>query len=169
MAEILGIVASVTQLIELSGSLLAGGYGFLSKVKRAPSEMRSLLTEAAAIDSLLGQLQTIAESTPKSAPNDALQALKRLGVFEECSTSLNSVQRALKSCEQTHDKESKNLGKRFLWPFKEKETKEDLEKLHRLRGLLANAVEASSASVYLFPIMLIERLLKKTQISIAKN
>ncbi|OAL56075.1 hypothetical protein IQ07DRAFT_187787 [Pyrenochaeta sp. DS3sAY3a] len=146
MAEILGIVASVTQLIELSGSLLAGGYGFLSKVIRAPSEMRSLLTEAAAIDSLLGQLQVIAETTPKTAPNDALQALNRLGVFEECMASLKSVQKALKSCEQSHEKDARNLGKRFLWPFKEKETKEDLEKLHRLRGLLANAVEASSAS-----------------------
>lgn len=161
MAEILGIVASVTQLIELSGSLLAGGYGFLSKVIRAPSEMRSLLTEAAAIDSLLGQLQVIAETTPKTAPNDALQALNRLGVFEECMASLKSVQKALKSCEQSQEKDARNLGKRFLWPFKEKETKEDLEKLHRLRGLLANAVEASSALVFHSSSMSIELPLTK--------
>lgn len=148
MAEALGLVVSVTQLVQLSGSLLAGGYGFLSKVARAPSEMRSLLTEAAAIDSLLGQLQAIAESMPKATSNDALQTLARLGVFEECSNTLRSIRKALKTCEQTHDRDAKNIGKRLLWPFKERETKESLERLHHLRGLLANAVEANSAFVF---------------------
>jgi hypothetical protein len=37
-------------------ALLAGGYSFLSKVARAPGEIRSLLTETAAVNSLLAQL-----------------------------------------------------------------------------------------------------------------
>jgi hypothetical protein len=63
MAEIVGVVASVAQLVHLSGTLLANGYGFLSKVARAPSEIRSLLTETAAINSILGQLQAISDDT----------------------------------------------------------------------------------------------------------
>ena len=84
MAEIIGTVASVAQLVQLSGALLAGGYSFLSKVTRAPSDIRSLLTETAAVNSLLGQLQQIADSSPKTAPDDALQILERIGVFKEC-------------------------------------------------------------------------------------
>lgn len=145
MAEVIGIVASVVQLVQLSGQLLAGGYGFLSKVSRAPTEIRSLLTESAAINSLLSQLEVIAESTPKSIPHDPLVTLQRLGVLEECKEVLQAIQQTIKKCEQVYKHEAKNFGKRLLWPFKEKEAKDSLDRLYRLRSLLANAVEASSA------------------------
>lgn len=146
MAEVIGTVASIAQLVTLSGQLLAGGYGFLSKVTRAPSEVRSLLTETAAINSLLGQLQILADAGQKLHPDDALQALEQLGVFQECQITLKSVQQALARCEQLHGKDVKNFGRRLIWPFKEKETKDALQQLHRLRGLLANALEANNAN-----------------------
>lgn len=145
MAEAVGAVASVAQLVQISGTLLAGGYTFLSKVARAPSEIRSLLTETAAINSLLGQLQAIADSGPNSSPDDALQALERLGVFQECQTTLKAIQKALATCEHLNGKDVKNFSRRLLWPFKEKETKDALQRLHHLRSLLANALEANSA------------------------
>ncbi|KAL1597828.1 hypothetical protein SLS60_008315 [Paraconiothyrium brasiliense] len=95
MAEVIGVVASVAQLVHLSGTLLAGGYGFLAKVTRAPTEIRSLLTETAAINSLLGQLQDVTGSTSKVTPDDALQALQRTGVFEECTETLKVVEKVL--------------------------------------------------------------------------
>ncbi|KAF1837531.1 hypothetical protein BDW02DRAFT_627945 [Decorospora gaudefroyi] len=147
MAEVIGTISSIAQLVDISGALLAGGYSFLSKVARAPTEIRSLLTETAAINSLLGQLQQIADhSTRKSASDDALQALARVGVFKECEAELELIRKALAKCEQVHGEEAKNFGRRLLWPFKEKETKEALQRLTRLRGLLANAIEANSAS-----------------------
>lgn len=145
MAEIVGTAASVVQLVQLSGALLAGGYSFLSKVARAPTEIRSLLTETAAINGLLGQLQLITDSTPKPAANDALQALERIGVFQECHSTLKSIEKALAKCEQVHGQDVRNFGRRLVWPFKEKETKDALQRLHHLRGLLANAIEANSA------------------------
>jgi amino acid transporter len=74
-----------------------------------------------------------------------LQALGRLGVFQECELILKSVQKALATCEQRHGKDVSNFGRRLIWPFKEKETKEALDRLHRMRGLLANAIDARSA------------------------
>lgn len=149
MAEVIGIIASVAQLVHLSGTLLAGGYGFLSTVAHAPSEIRSLLTETAAVNSLLGQLQLIADAVPTGATEDALQSLDRLGVLKECRTTLDFVQKALARCQVEAGKEFQNLGKRLKWPFKEKETKDALQRLHHLRGVLANAVEIDSAWVYM--------------------
>jgi hypothetical protein len=143
MAEVIGVIASVAQLVQISGALLAGGYGFLSTVSRAPSEIRSLLTETAAVNSLLGQLQVIADS--KAANDDALQSLERLGVLQECQAILGFVQKALARCQQEAGKDFQNFGKRLKWPFKEKETKDALQRLHQLRGVLANAVEVDSA------------------------
>jgi adenosylmethionine-8-amino-7-oxononanoate aminotransferase len=111
MAEIVGTVASVTQLVQLSGALLAGGYSFLSNVARAPSEIRGLLTETAAVNSFLAQLQQIADSVPKNASEDALQALERVGVFQECQTILKSIEKALAKCEQDNGQDARNLGK----------------------------------------------------------
>ncbi|KAI4609697.1 hypothetical protein J4E80_008342 [Alternaria sp. BMP 0032] len=146
MAEVVGTVASVAQLVQLSGALLAGGYNFLSKVARAPSEIRSLLTETAAVNSLLAQLQQIADTSPKAAADDALQALERVGVFQECQSTLKSIERALAKCEQVNGQDAKNFGRKLMWPFKEKETKDALQRLHHMRGLLANAIEANCAS-----------------------
>ncbi|KAH6878928.1 hypothetical protein BKA58DRAFT_466538 [Alternaria rosae] len=146
MAEVIGTVTSVAQLVQLSGALLAGGYNFLSKVARAPSEIRSLLTETAAINSLLAQLQQIADTSPQAASDDALQALERVGVFQECQSTLKSIERALAKCEQVNGQDAKNFGRKLMWPFKEKETKDALQRLHHMRGLLANAIEANSAS-----------------------
>jgi hypothetical protein len=145
MAEVIGVVASVAQLVHFSGTLLAGGYGFLSKVVRAPSEIRSLLTEMAAVNSLLGQLQIIADSATDSTTEDALRSLDRLGVLKECQVLLDFIQNALVRCQQEAGKDFQNFGKRLKWPFKEKETKDALERLHQLRGVLANAVEVDSA------------------------
>jgi hypothetical protein len=145
MAEIIGAVASVAQLVQFSGALLAGGYGFLSKVARAPLEIRSLLTETAAMNSLLGQTQVVAESPIDPASQDALKSLERLGILEECRTLLEFIAKALVRCQQEADKDLQNMVKRLKWPFKEKETKDALERLHRLRGVLANAVGVDSA------------------------
>jgi hypothetical protein len=145
MAEVIGAVASVAQLVQFSGALLAGGYGFLSKVARAPSEIRSLLTETAAMNSLLGQMQLVADSPTNPASQDALKSLERLGVLEEGRTLLEFIQKALVLCQEEADEDMQNMMKRLKWPFKEKETKDALERLHRLRGVLANAVEVDSA------------------------
>jgi hypothetical protein len=109
MAEIVGVIASVAQLVQFSGTLLAGGYGFLSKVARAPSEIRSILMETAATNSLLGQLQGITDNTSQPVQDDALQALERAGVFQECQATLNHIRGTLDKCEQEAGKDSKNF------------------------------------------------------------
>ncbi|KAH4197368.1 hypothetical protein HBI24_158410 [Parastagonospora nodorum] len=146
MAEVVGVAASVAQLVHLSGTLLAGGYGFLTKVARGPNEIRGLLTEAAAVNSLLSQLQLIADAPSDPSTEQALSSLARLGVLQECKTLLEFIELALARCEQEAGKDFQNFGKRLKWPFKEKETKDALQRLHQLRGVLANAVEVDSAN-----------------------
>jgi hypothetical protein len=145
MAEVVGVVASVAQLVHLSGTLLAGGYSFLSKVARGPIEIRGLLTEVAAVNSLLSQLQLIADAPSDPTTEQALSSLARLGVLQECKILLEFIELALARCKQEAGKDFQNFGKRLKWPFKEKETKDALQRLHQLRGVLANAVEVDSA------------------------
>lgn len=141
MAEVIGTVASVAQLVQVSGALLVGGYSFLSATVRAPAEIRSLLAEVAAVNSILSQLQQIEEDNHLATRQSSIEALKSLGAFEECQISLKFVQSALGKCQGEAGKDLFNLGRRLKWPFQEKETKEALQRLHRLRSMLMNAVE----------------------------
>jgi hypothetical protein len=146
MAEVLGLVgvaASVAQLVQISGTVLISGYGFLSKVTRAPSEMRELLTESAGLNCVLGQLQLLVDSS--TSPIDALIPLQELGIFKECQELLVSIKHSLDVCEQEYGKQMKNLGRRLIWPFKEKEIKEKLQRLTRIRGTISAAIDNNMA------------------------
>lgn len=147
-------VASIVQLLEFTGKLLVSGYSFLSRVYQAPGEIRSLLREVANLNALLGQLQSLATETPlgvklenarKEDSRNALQTLEGLGVFADCSKLIQVVMSTLKTCEQVEGRQVKNLGKKVLWPFKEKETRDLMAQLGRLRETLSAAVVVDSA------------------------
>jgi hypothetical protein len=139
-----GRLSSVIQLVQFSGEILTAGYGFIAKMSRAPAELRELLTESAGLNCVLGQLQFLGECST-NYPNDALRSLKQLGVFKDCYDLLTTVKRSLDACQQMEGKDARNFGRRLLWPFKERETKEVMQRLHRLRGLLSTALDTNSA------------------------
>lgn len=121
-------------------------------MQRAPSEISALLRETANLNALLDQLQSLVDSTrvspsltEKNDQENALLALQRLGVFGDCERLMKVVQSSVKACEQIEKQQVRNLGKRIMWPFKEKETKDTMVQLGRLRETLSAAVVVDSA------------------------
>ena len=150
--EALGAAATVVQLISFTGDVLLKGYSFLSKVQKAPSEIRALLREVANLNALLDQLQSLSTepsakivSTEKEDARNALQTLEELGVFEDCSKMMQVVQKSVQACEQIEGHGVKNFGKKLVWPFKETETRDTVAQLGRLREVLSAAVVVDSA------------------------
>ncbi|MCJ1377478.1 hypothetical protein MMC17_000573 [Xylographa soralifera] len=143
MGEVLGAVSAIAGLISLSGTILAEGYAFVASVYRAPKELRELLCESAALDAVLDQIQGFAdEGVGIDSKTAKLKDLAQAGVMKECKESLLTVQRSIIRCQQVKGEEVRNLGKRVAWPFKEKETKETLTRLSRIRGHLATILTA---------------------------
>jgi hypothetical protein len=150
--EALGAAATVIQLISFTGELLLKGYSFLSKVQKAPSEIRALLREVANLNALLDQLQSLStepstgiRGSEKEDARNALQILEKLGVFQECSKLMQVVEKTVRACEQVEGHEVKNFGKKLVWPFKENETRDTMAQLGRLREALSAAVVVDSA------------------------
>lgn len=150
--EAVGAASAIAGLISLSGGILAKGYTFLATVHRAPQELRELLCEAAALNSVLNQLQGLVEqhdSFEKDVDTEirrpGLRHMVDVGVLHECTESLLVVDRSVHRCQQIQGQELRNLGKRIIWPFKEKETKEALARLGRIRGHLTAALTADIA------------------------
>jgi hypothetical protein len=152
--EAIGAAATIVQLISFTGDVLLAGYNFLSRVQKAPSEIRALLREVADLNALLDQLKSLAEeayfpignaSAEKDTTRNALQTLEKLGVFEDCNNLMQVVERSVKACEQVEGQEVRNFGKKLVWPFKEKDTKDMITQLARLRETLSAAVVVDSA------------------------
>jgi hypothetical protein len=138
MGEVLGGASAIAGLISLSGTVLAEGYAYVASVRRAPKELRELLCESAALDTVLDQLQgLIDESQGIESESARLKDLAQSESIKECKESLLLVQRSISQCQQVKGEGVRNLGKRVVWPFKEKETKEVLARLSRIRGHLA--------------------------------
>ena len=142
--EVLGSAATIVQLISFTGQVLVLGYGYLSKVRSAPSEIRLLLRETANLNALLDQLQDLVEQG-NDISKSALETLAKLGVFADCEGLMKVVEKGIKACDQVEGEAVRNLGKKIVWPFKEKETKDTLAQLGRLREVLSAAVVVDSA------------------------
>ncbi len=132
------MASAIAGLISLSGTVLAEGYAFVATVRRAPKELRELLCESAALDTVLDQLQGLVdESQGKEWDSARLKQLAQSESIKECKETLLLVQRSISRCQQIQGEGLRNLGKSVVWPFKEKETKEALVRLSRIRGHLA--------------------------------
>jgi hypothetical protein len=146
--EALGSAATILQLVSFTGEVLVLGYGYLSKVKKAASDIRTLLREMAILNALLGQLQDIViEQEDNESIKGALQTLESLGIFRDCETLVKLIEKGVKACEQIRDEKLKNLGKKIVWPFKEKEMIDLISQLGRLREALSAAVMVDSTKI----------------------
>ena len=146
MAEALGAASAVAGLLSLSGKVLAEGYDIISTVHRAPKELRELLKEVASLSTLLDHLSSLPDETRDPEYADArLKDLAQAGQIRECEESLLLVRKSIEKCQAVKGEQVKNLGRRMLWPFKEKETKETLGRLARIRGHLTTAVTVDVA------------------------
>jgi hypothetical protein len=143
--EALGSAATLVQIVSFTGEVLVLGYGYLSKVAKAPSQIRALLRETAGLNDLLAQIQDLVENERDFEATTVLTSLDRLGVLKDCKALISLVQKIVKSCAQVVGQDVQNTAKKLLWPFKENETKYLMAQLARLRDILATAITVDSA------------------------
>ena len=151
MADPLSIVSGIAGLVALSSTVLAEGYHFVRMVEDCPRALRSLLSETAAINSILDQIQTLVAESPFVSESQtqisrrALDSLVRLKALDDGRFLLKNVQSALKRCEQINGERLNNMKKRVIWPFQEREVRELLNRLSSTREMFTAALSVDSA------------------------
>lgn len=152
--EAIGAASAIAGLVSLSGGILAKGYTFLDSVRRAPQELRELLCEAVALNTVLNQLQDLIEKEQHGLlqkdveieiRRPALKNMADIGVLQDCGESLLLVEGSIQRCQQIQGQDLQNVRRRITWPFQERETKETLVRLGRIRGHLTAALTADMA------------------------
>jgi hypothetical protein len=142
--EALASAATLAQLLSFTGEVLVAGYSFLWKVQKAPSEIRSLLRETEALNAILDQLQDLANDNGNPSSRDSLKMIGKLGCFEDCMSLMRVIKKSIKACGEVKGEKVRNFGKRVAWPFKEKETKDMMAQLRRMREILSAAAAVDS-------------------------
>jgi hypothetical protein len=144
MAE-LAAAATIFNLVDFSGKVLAAGYGFLAKVSRAPAELRMLLSDVANINALLGRIQSLTQDPNGTNTNTTLNLLTSNGTFKTCETLLRTAEKCLESCWQTEGHQLKNFGRALKWTLMEREMKDTMQQLRVVQDQLTTALTVDSA------------------------
>jgi len=140
MTDPLSIAASIAGLLSLAGPILAEGYAYITSVRDSPNALKQLLSEISRLEAVLGQIDEFAcESAANNSTGVQTQGSRQRfsevitpDTVKTASDLLKSVHSSIKMCERIPGQSAKNIGRAIVWPFKEREVK---EKLDRFKGL----------------------------------
>ena len=145
--EAVAAVATIAQLVEFSGQILAHGYGFLARVSGAPNEIRNLLAEVANVNLILDRVH---ELTKESQDNDVQTTVDRLidiGALDNCRDQLQRSQKCLEDCKPTGGHGVANIGRKIRWAIVEKDVRNMIEQLRALQAQISQAISLDTALV----------------------
>ncbi|RPB19277.1 hypothetical protein L211DRAFT_641534 [Terfezia boudieri ATCC MYA-4762] len=150
MADPLSVAGSIAGLLSLAGTILAEGYKYVASVRNSPNALKQLLSEISRLEAVLGQIDELALES--AANTSSIQGSKQRisevitpDTIKAASDLLKSVHLSIKHCERIPGQSAKNIGRAIVWPFKEREVKENLDRFQRLIKTfeLALSIESS--------------------------
>ncbi|KAK2802447.1 hypothetical protein FQN51_004510 [Onygenales sp. PD_10] len=152
--EALSAVGTISQLVWLSGEIIALCYTYGFAVAHAPKELRELVDEITSLSGIFVTIQGLVNADRFAASQKEALATS----IAQCQGTLREVMDILKSVQPEPNK--LGLKKRLLWPLKQTETGDILEKLNRHRSslnlllALEATLEAQQTQVVLYEIQL---------------
>ncbi|RPB26204.1 hypothetical protein L211DRAFT_804942, partial [Terfezia boudieri ATCC MYA-4762] len=154
MADPLSAAGSIAGILSLAGPILAEGYAYIASVRDSPNALKQLLSETSRLQAVLGQID---ELVRESATNTSAMTASDL---------LKSVHSSIKRCERIPGQSAKNIGRAIVWPFKEREVKENLDRFQRLINTfeLALSIESRHMKLMLLSSHLLRNLNKRTSV-----
>ncbi|RPB19254.1 hypothetical protein L211DRAFT_641014 [Terfezia boudieri ATCC MYA-4762] len=155
MADPLSVAGSIAGLLSLAGPILAEGYSYIASARDSPNALKQLLSETSSLQAVLGQIDELVRESATNTTGSAMvqtQSLRQ-GTSEVITPDtikaardlLESVQSSIKRCKRIPGQSAKNIGRAIVWPFKEREVKENLDRFQRLINTfeLALSIESS--------------------------
>ncbi|KAJ5503927.1 hypothetical protein N7463_006801 [Penicillium fimorum] len=128
MAEVVGLLVSIGNLVEIAGQITKLSYSYVSDIKSAPKTQKLYLQEVSALTDVLFRVEKAireAETTGLELPS--LPSSLNDEALQECRRQLSVLHLDL----------DKRL-RRLLWPFQENEVKKYIDLLHRYKTLFVD-------------------------------
>lgn len=133
MAEAIGVVSGIAQLVAIAVQITQLSYSYVSDVINAPRAQKTYLQEVSALTDVLFRLEQVIQDSEAVTSRPGSLSDK---VVSECHEQL-ALQRT---------KLEKHIH-RLAWPFQDRELKKAIDDLHRFRGIFADYIVANISSV----------------------
>ena len=151
MAEVIGLAASIAGVITLSAQVTALSYKYLNGVKNASKDINRLINELTSLSGILMALQAGASTnwttrfSDQNSSDSSTHSIETL--IPECTSLIEELQMKLEikpTSKQDPTKAIVGVFRSLLWPVKEKETNEYVQKLERLKTLFTLAISVEN-------------------------
>lgn len=139
--EALGVVATISSLVEVTAKVFGLCQEYYSAVKGAREEIRRLSDEVMSLQDILINLAELDETSVKLSTLNTLN--QPHGPIQECQARLNGL------LERLNPGQGKNQMKRFglralSWPFNRKDVDETVRFIERQKALFNLALTADA-------------------------
>lgn len=147
MAELIGLAASITALVQVSADVYLATSKFYREAKQAKSMISALATQTSNLSGVLQSLKLLASSPMFDDVGVSLPEFRETYI-ESCSTTLYRIKRKLEKVEHDFDSGShrKVITRSLKWPFESQETNDLIAELSRHREVLQLALSADTMS-----------------------
>lgn len=133
MAELIGLVASIAGLIQITGQVAILTHGYIGGVKRASQDIAALSDELGSLSKVLSALKDYVETRPKSPA--LLKLADPDGPIRGCAREIEALQKKLVPRDGI-----KGFIDNLKWPLKEAETLAYLDQFERHKSLFSLAL-----------------------------
>jgi chromosome segregation ATPase len=128
--EVLGGVASIIAVIQISEDVLGLFGKYVSDVRDAKKDIENLSKEVTAIQEVMRQLEVIVEEKPQLLSQTEIKMLNN--TIEQCDATLTDLHNRLKPTKRR--RAMRRVGLRALkWPFKSGGVEKEIRTLERYK------------------------------------
>ncbi|KAL8790513.1 MAG: hypothetical protein Q9195_006344 [Heterodermia aff. obscurata] len=157
MAEALAVAASVIAVLQITNSVISICYDYSAAASGTSWQLPRLMSELESLRSVLQRLEPLAKQADFSlaVPNAKrpvfIELCKPNGPLPLCCHEIKSLEAVLKTPDWSagFGPRRKAIIQALRWPLKEKDTEKALERISRLREILAFALIADQTAISL--------------------
>lgn len=137
----LSLSVSIITVLTAAGQLATLGNAYVTSVSSYPKEINDLLTELSALSQVLIALKDIIDPATATSITPIIWARILVSPVNECANQLQEMLAFLTKYQDSKSKMRK-IVKRLMWPLKEAETKEWINKIEGHKSTFTLALSA---------------------------
>lgn len=139
---------SIVTVLALAGKLVTLGGAYTSSVSGCPKEINDLLIELSALSQILIALKDVTDPVTNTATSTTPIIWARIlaGPIDECTNQLTEMFAFLDKYQNSKNK-MKKIVQRLMWPLKEAETREWINKIEGHKSTFTLALSTDGMQV----------------------
>lgn len=125
----LSLSVSIITILTLAGQLVTLGNAYATSVSSCPKEISDLLNELSALSQVLVAVKNITDPAKATSTTPVIRSGILVNPINECAKQLQEMLAFLTKYQQNPKSKIRKIMKRLMWPLKEAETREWVNKI----------------------------------------